>query len=515
MAVDDGREGGEEAAGEPTIDADDAAGGRCAEQPPVTGAVVPMRRLTAPQLSATVQDVLGAFVEYPLADETLIGYRGNTSGSIDTTTARILMTSAEDVVEEVAAELAADTRCQADCASLLLDELGPRLFRRPLDDSTRARFEALHAQGVSAEGPAGGVRWVLSAMLQSPRFLYMLEGDDGGGRLEPYSIASRLSYALWGGPPDQALLDDAAGGALDDDEGVRAAVERMLDDARFERGLEQFVEQWLSLEELHDPSVRPDIAALDAATQAALAREPVQLLAHHVRMGSSFAQVLQVSEVADEPALSELYGEDVLSSDGERAQLDPQRRAGLLTLPGVLAALSHAEQTSPTLRGRSVLSSLLCAPPPPPPPDVNPTLPPSMPGATTRERLEAHLTSETCAGCHRTMDGIGFAFERFDWLGRSRELDNGKPIDSSAELVIGEDEIMVEGAPELVQALSQRSEVAACMARHFSRFALSVGESDALACEIGELTADGGRPLRDVLLELMTLPWMLTRGDEG
>jgi hypothetical protein len=187
---------------------------------------------------------------------------------------------------------------------------------------------------------------------------------------------------------------------------------------------------------------------------------------------------------------------------------------GLLGLPGVLAAHSHAGQTSPTLRGRGVLASILCRPPPPPPAGVNPTLPPTMEGVSTRQRLEAHFSSETCAGCHAAMDGIGFAFERFDWLGRWREDDNGFDIDTHAELTIGGDMLSVTGAPDLAQALSTRRDVAECFARHFGRYATGVQETKDFSCALPALVEaeQGEQGLRGMLLRYVTLPWFVRAG---
>jgi hypothetical protein len=481
------------------------------------GAPVPVRRLTAPQLAATVRDVLGADIAYPINDETLLGYRANTTSALDATTARVMLTTAEQIAAAAAPALLTDPACEADCGSFLLDALATRMFRRPLDAATRARFAALYAQGETTEGRDGAVRWLLTAMLQSPRFVYMLEASDAGGRLDAYSIASRLSYALWAGPPDEALLEAAAGGALDDAAGVADAAERMIDDPKLTRGLTDFARQWLSLEQLDNTATRPDIAALDEETRAALAREPVELLAQHVRSGATLAELLTATQTPAEPALASIYGDDVLSTEDDLARLDPEKRAGLLALPGVLAALSHAEQTSPTLRGRAVLAGLLCRPPAPPPPEVNPSLPPSMPGATTRERLEAHFSDDSCSGCHASMDGIGFAFERFDWLGRSRELDNGRTINSSSDFEIAGEAISVEGAPDMARALAARADVASCFARHFSRFAIGVRETKDFDCARMAMAdaAQGEEGLRGMLIAFVTSEWFLEPVQEG
>jgi hypothetical protein len=87
-------------------------------------------------------------------------------------------------------------------------------------------------------------------MLQSPRFIYRIEGQQGDGaprRLGDYELASRLSYILWGGPPDEELMRAADAGELSDRRAVAAQVERMLDDPRAIARSERFIHEWLNL----------------------------------------------------------------------------------------------------------------------------------------------------------------------------------------------------------------------------------------------------------------------------
>lgn len=489
--------------------------------PSQEGAPVPTRRLTAPQLEATVADVFGLDVHYPLSDEVLIGYRANVSSGLDTTSARDTMAAAETIALEIAPAVAEEPGCLGDCAQHVLDTFGQALFRRPLDEDTQMLFAALYAEGYAEGGRGGdaraeGVRWMLEAMLQSPRFLYQVELAEDG-QLDGFSMASRLSYALWNGPPDAELLESAARGDLDTVEGIRAAAERMIDDARFERGAEQFVTQWLDLDLLDEAQARPDLEQLDADTVAWLQREPVLFFVEHVRSGAGLPELLTSTQTVDALPLQALYGDDIAFVDVEAGtvELDPTHRAGILTLPGVQAALAHAEETSPTLRGRAVLANLLCDPPPPPPAGVVPTLPPPTPGATTRERLEEHFSNDACAGCHASMDGIGFAFEHYDHFGRWRDLDNGRPVDASSDFVLGGRPIVVDGGPEMAIALSDRRQATECVARQWTRFTSGVVESSELDCTIASmadaLESAGG--LREMVLAYVTSPWFRKPAD--
>ncbi len=101
---------------------------------------------------------------------------------------------------------------------------------------------------------------------------------------------------------------------------------------------------------------------------------------------------------------------------------------------------SHFEQTSPVLRGAWALETLLGTPVPPPPPDVPPleTGENDESGLTEREKLTRHREDPSCAACHDLIDPIGFGLENFDWLGRWRDEDNGKPVDADGVMPSGE-----------------------------------------------------------------------------
>jgi hypothetical protein len=126
-------------------------------------------------------------------------------------------------------------------------------------------------------------------------------------------------------------------------------------------------------------------------------------------------------------------------------------------MAGVLAVSSYPHRTSPVLRGKWVLETLLGTPPAPPPPDV-PELPEDhqqATGKTLRERLLAHRQQAACASCHDRIDPIGFGLENFDALGRWRDQDAGQPIDATASLPDG---TRFEGPDGLKKALLARKD---------------------------------------------------------
>ncbi|HHO53333.1 MAG TPA: DUF1595 domain-containing protein, partial [Deltaproteobacteria bacterium] len=122
-----------------------------------------------------------------------------------------------------------------------IETFGLRAHRRPLSDDEIASYQGLFELGPELVGSgddfADGVQLVLSAMLQSPYFLYRTELSDaplpdGSIPLDGYEIASRLSFALWNTMPDAELFDAVADGALDTEAGVRAIAEEMISDPR-------------------------------------------------------------------------------------------------------------------------------------------------------------------------------------------------------------------------------------------------------------------------------------------
>ena len=57
-------------------------------------------------------------------------------------------------------------------------------------------------------------------------------------------------------------------------------------------------------------------------------------------------------------------------------------------------------------------------------PDLHPDL-------TTRERVALQTESKACQPCHAIINPLGFTLEHFDAVGRFREKERGRPIDSA------------------------------------------------------------------------------------
>ena len=354
------------------------------------------------------------------------------------------------------------------CARRILSGLARRAYRRPVTDDDRETLLEFFRQG-RAEGGGfdAGVQLALERLLVDPDFLLRVELDPpdvAPGAVYPLTdleVASRLSFFLWSSLPDEPLLVAAERGTLTEPVVLERQLRRMLADPRAASLVEDFATQWLHLRNLSevrgDPVPFPDF---DDNLVDAFQTETELFLTNTLRQDSSVLDLLSADYTFVNERLARHYGiPGVYGTRFRRVRLpDLEQRGGLLGHGGLLALTSYPTRTSPVLRGKWLLDTILDAPPPSPPPDV-PPLPDRGEGGrpeSVRERLERHRRAPVCAACHATIDPPGFALENFDGLGAWRTVDeSGTPIDSSAVMPNG---VTVEGLSGLRAMLLERPE---------------------------------------------------------
>jgi mono/diheme cytochrome c family protein len=335
------------------------------------------------------------------------------------------------------------------CAERILGRLATRAYRRPVGPGDVADLMAFYERGAGEGGFEIGVRTALQALLASPHFLFRFEEPggppDAAGlvRLADEDLAARLSFFLWGRPPDGELLALARDGRLGYLATLEAQVRRMLADERSEALGSRFAAQWLRLQDLD--KVHPDALLhpeFDRQLAEDMRTETERFFHHLVVEDRSVLELLTADYTFANAGLARHYGIPGVAGDHFRrvAYVDDARR-GVLGHGSVLTLTSHANRTSPVLRGKWVMEVLLGTPPPPPPPDV-PDLEATEEAVegrmlTVRERLEQHRSNPQCASCHRVIDPIGLALENFDVTGRWRIKDQGAPVDVEGELYDG------------------------------------------------------------------------------
>jgi mono/diheme cytochrome c family protein len=352
------------------------------------------------------------------------------------------------------------------CARRILSTLARRAYRQPVGEGDLKPLLDFYQTGRRESGFEAGIQRALQAILASPRFTFRIERDPADvptGRayaISDIELASRLSFFLWSSIPDDALLTVAARGTLHTPAVLEQHVRRMLADRKSEALVKNFAGQWLQLRNVK--SILPnsdEFPDFDDSLRQSMLRETELFFESIIREDRSVVDLLTANYTFVNERLARHYGiPNVYGSRFRRVSLADDARWGLLGQGSILALTSHAERTSPVVRGKWVLDNIIGAPVPPPPPDV-PTFKDNEPGQkpkTMRELMAQHRNNPSCATCHRMMDPIGFALENFDAVGAWRTHEPGGPIDTSAELPDG---ITVEGPVTLRQALVKRPEV--------------------------------------------------------
>lgn len=334
---------------------------------------------------------------------------------------------------------------ESSCPRLIVRSFASRAFRRPAtrDEVSRyVRFYSLaRKQGDSFEE---GVVTALQAILVAPEFLFRAEKDPAGTEaapVQPYELASRLSYFLWSSQPDAELLRLARTGALTRPETLQMQVRRMLRDAKAFGLVENFGGQWLQFRNIE--VVRPDpgqFPLFDDGLRLSMKRETELFLDSIIRNDGSIIELLDASYTFLDERLARFYGvPGITGPEFRRVDMSQtQRGGGILAHGSLLTVTSYSTRTSPVLRGKWILETLLNAPPPAPPPGV-PPLDESKTGqnATLRQQMEAHRKNPACSSCHSRMDPLGFGLENFNAIGSWRTQDGSAPVDSSGALPDG------------------------------------------------------------------------------
>jgi hypothetical protein len=405
------------------------------------------------------------------------------------------------------------------CAARFFATVGSRLFRRPLAPAEQQAYAAAAIKaGTVLGGFHPGLAAALAAMLSSPEFLFQIDRRDAAGQIDGWSRATRLSFFLWNGPPDKALLEAAARGDLATDAGVAAQVDRMIAAPAFESGVRAFFSDFLLLDDLDSLPKDSLIYPQFSTSVAQMLKEQTlrTLVDELVTRRGDYRDVFTSPRIAMRKELGPIYRVPVAGTDWSIHEFpagDP--RAGLLTHASLLALHSHPGRTSPTLRGKAIRETLLCQKIPSPPANVNfavvqdvnnPTL------KTTRERLKAHLDDDDCAGCHKLTDPIGLGFEQFDGAGVFRAIERGEPIDPSGVF----DGTEYRDAAALGRLFHDSAEAASCIVSSTWRYASGRNPQEADEPGIASLEkrfAGSGYRLAD-LMRMIAIERALDRATE-
>jgi hypothetical protein len=391
----------------------------------------------------------------------------------------------------------------------LIDRFAERAFRRPVTDAQTAPYRDLARQALAdGEKPVDALRAAHRAILCSPRFLTFLEAP---GALEDHAIASRLSYALWASMPDQELLQLAGAGRLRDPAVLGAQVERLLADAKAQRFIVGFTDQWLKLNQIDFTT--PDTRLyreFDPVVQESMLQETRTYVAELIAKDLGVSHLVD-SEFAflNERLVRHYRGDWAIEPGGglQKVALKPaDLRGGLATQGAILKVTADGTSTSPVVRGVFVNERLLGVHIPPPPPGV-PAIEPDIRGATSiRDQLDKHRNNESCASCHLTIDPPGFALENYDpvgvWRVKYGQGGRGVKIDATGRTPEGRD---FDGIQAWKQIYAARADLLARgFVQHFLTYATGAPprfSEQAAVAAIAERAAAGGHGLRTLIRE--------------
>jgi hypothetical protein len=474
----------------------------------------PIRRLTRFEYNNTVRDLLGdtthpADVLPP--EEEVAGFNNQAAAL---TSSNLLIEQYMKVAEGVGARAVLDMNAllpECDpgldggdaCALAFIGDFGRRAFRRPLSQTEVELLKSVFDWAIN-EPDLGrfedGIQVIIEAVLQSPAFLYRPElGDETPveGDVVPFTsweMATKLSYMLWNTMPDAVLFAAAEADELTTKEQIAAQAMRMLDDDRARDLIRNFHTQWLLLTHLDTVTKDTSVYPAFSASLRPLWTEEIRAFVEHVILeGDGSLQTLLTANYSFmNEELATFYGDDVLDSvagpEFRQVQLDPERRAGLLTSAGLMATHANANQSSPVFRGKFVREQLMCNTLPPPPNDLVIEPPELDPNKTTKEQFEEIGANPACAGCHTLMNPIGFIFEHYDGVGLWRDEQNGMPIDALGEVVQTDDiDGEYDGALEFAAALAQSTQVQECVSSQWFRFAYNRTVTEEDSCSVDQL----------------------------
>jgi mono/diheme cytochrome c family protein len=323
-----------------------------------------------------------------------------------------------------------------------------RAYRRPLTASEKsdllALYQAIRKKGAGHEE---AFRGVLTRVLVSSSFLFRIEQAPAGKQAGPVSdweLATRLSYFLWSTAPDDELRTLAAAGRLHEPAVLAHQAQRMLADDRTRALAIEFGTQWIHVHDFDEFKEKNEklFPMFDEKLRSTIYEESILFFQDLFQKNEPITDLLDANYTYANETLAKYYGIPGITGPQWRKVSDVRKhgRGGILGLASVQSKTSGASRTSPVLRGNWVVETLLGEKLPRPPADV-PRLPEQEggeAGLTTRQMVEKHTRVASCAVCHTRIDPFGFAFERYDPIGRFRDKETtGLPIETHAKLKDG------------------------------------------------------------------------------
>jgi len=410
-------------------------------------------------------------------------------------------------------------------AASTIRDLATRAWRRMPTEQEQQQLVDLYRSeidhGLTYEA---ALETALTAILMSPEFLYRFTASKGSA--DPYPItdrelATRLAFVLWGGLPDEELLQLAASDQLHAPDVMNAQIARMLKDERSEAFVEQFLGHWLHFSDF-DKFSGPDaekFEEFDKELKEAMYAEVVLFFTDLIQNDKPMTTAFTADYTYLNERLAKHYDIDGVKGDDMRpVKLETDQRGGILGMGAFLTNTSKPLRTSPINRGVWLYEHVLGIPIPAPPANV-PLLSDeevNEEGLTIAQQLAEHRSNPACFSCHDRFDPLGVAFENYDPIGRWREeIAQGAPVTSVGEFASGD---KVDGINGLRAYVESRQDVfLETMARKLIGYSLGRGvlpTDRPLIAEVVETLKQNNYSLRSALEVVLNSQQFRMRRDE-
>ena len=291
---------------------------------------------------------------------------------------------------------------------------------QPVDDQLIENLYGVFLQGREQGTPFWeAIAEPMAVAMCSLQFLFHFEDREGDvDSVSGIELANRLSYYLWRSAPDSRLLARGRTGKLLEAAVFNREIERMMNDERFERFLDDFTRQWLELD-------RQDMIAVDVRLypefnerwKYSIKGETIAFVSQLVRGNLPLRNLIDSDFMTLNGVMATHYGIPGVSGDEFRVvarRPKDTQRGGILTQAGILMQTSTGERTSIVERGVFIAEKILKDEPPPPPANVAAldsgnadTL-----EMTAAEMMRHHRSTPQCASCHNTIDPLGTGLGR-------------------------------------------------------------------------------------------------------
>ena len=347
-----------------------------------------------------------------------------------------------------------------------------------MDEHTAAYFSFYKKYLQTSRDSRESLLHVFEMILISPELLYRMEQSQDKDTPYPVTgleLATRLSYFLWAGPPDEQLLKHGRDGSLLKDDVLLEQVARMLNSPKRITLTENFAGQWLGFGDL----ITDSEYLRDERWNREAYDEVLFFIDELFRSNRSVLELVQSDwlykrstalktkghsyKQAQPDTMNRLYA-DIFSnrqskSRNKKLRYDPpvlvnrqgDREGGIITSPAIMRVTASKTRTSPIRRGVWVLNTLI-GKHMEPPEDV-----PSLEEAkealnikrnpTVAELIKQHVSKPACISCHKEIDPLGLGLENFaqfgDWRTQypdklpvvaSGVMPNGKAFQSPLEM---------------------------------------------------------------------------------